>query len=76
MSIIVTILDEQTGDEDVTRVPDGDYLLIATDPCTYGVQAYANGTHVITVKGRRTSSNPETGHAPDGASKASTGDAG
>lgn len=54
MSLRVTAVDEQTGDEQTVTVPDGDYLLITTDPChVASVQAHGNGTHVITVKGRR-----------------------
>lgn len=52
MTLKVTIVDEQTGDTETTQVPDGDYLMIVTEPAHYAVQAYANGTHVITVKGR------------------------
>jgi hypothetical protein len=54
MSIRVTVVDEQTGDTDTTSVQDGDYLLITTEPCYVAhTSAYANGTHVLTVKGRR-----------------------
>jgi hypothetical protein len=54
VSIRVTVVDEQTGDSETTTVPDGDYLLITTEPCyQHYVAAYANGTHVITVKGRK-----------------------
>ncbi len=53
MSVRVVVTDEQTGDTDEARVADGDYLMLATHPCTYTVVAHANGTHVITVKGRR-----------------------
>jgi len=52
MSLKVTIVDEQTGDTETRQIPDGDYLMIVTEPAHYAVQAYANGTHVITVKGR------------------------
>ncbi len=53
MTIRVTIHDTDTGDMETQELPMNDYLLIATGTCTYGVQAYKNGTHVITVKGRR-----------------------
>jgi hypothetical protein len=53
MSLRVTVVDEQTGDRDEATVPDGDYLILVTDPATVHVQAYANGTHVLTVKGRK-----------------------
>ncbi len=53
MSLKVTIVDEQTGDTETTQVPDGDYLLIVTDPAYVAhTQAFANGTHQLTIKGR------------------------
>jgi hypothetical protein len=53
MSLRVTIVDEQTGDTEETTVPDGDYLLICTQPCYIAhTSAHANGTHVLTIKGR------------------------
>lgn len=52
MSLLVTVRDEQTGDTDTTHVPDGDYLILVTDPARVHIQAHANGTHVLTVKGR------------------------
>jgi hypothetical protein len=54
MSLRVTVLDEQTGDTDEASIPDGDYLLICTEPCHLaGTQAYpTKGTHVLTIKGR------------------------
>jgi hypothetical protein len=39
-------------------VDDGDYVIVVTEPATYGVQAYENGTHVITVRGRLSSFRP------------------
>lgn len=53
MSIRVTVLDQETGDTETIDVPDGEYLILCTDPCRLDhVQEYANGTHVLTVKGR------------------------
>lgn len=47
------MVDEQTGDTSTEVVPDGDYLLIVTDPAyVANIQTYANGTHVLTIKGR------------------------
>lgn len=54
MTLRVTVTDVESGDNDECEVSQGDYLLITHDPCYQaGVQAHANGTHVITVKGRR-----------------------
>ena len=53
MSIRVTVVDEQTGDTETVRVADGDYLLTVVDPCYLDhTQAFGNGTHVLTIKGR------------------------
>lgn len=42
-----------TGETETTQVPDGDYLLIVTEPAYLSyTQAHANGTHVLTIKGR------------------------
>jgi hypothetical protein len=62
VSLTVTVLDEQTGETETQRIPDGDYLLIAVEPCHLGgVQAWgaAGQTHVLTVKGRRPQPLPE-----------------
>jgi hypothetical protein len=53
VSLTVTILDHATGDTETAEVPDGDYLIVVTEPATESVQVYPNGTHVITVKGRQ-----------------------
>ena len=56
MTVHVRVWDDEVeteGEGEHVEVPEGDYFLIANDPCTYGVQAYANGTHVITVKNRK-----------------------
>lgn len=53
MSVWVTVLDEQTSEIEESRVEDGDYVLITTEPCyLHHVASYANGTHVLTVKKR------------------------
>jgi hypothetical protein len=53
MSLRVTVVNEQTGDTETKHVPDGDYLLIVTEPAYASFQVYpTKGTHVITVKGR------------------------
>ena len=50
----MTVVDEQTGESDETTVADGDYLLICVEPCHLEhTQASANGTHVLTIKGRK-----------------------
>lgn len=53
VSVRVTVEDIETGDTDSAVVGDGDYLVVCTQPAHYTVQAHANGTHVITVKGRK-----------------------
>jgi hypothetical protein len=53
MSVRVTVFDEQTGDTEETVVPAGEYLLIVTNPAYLAhTAAHANGTHVLTIKGR------------------------
>lgn len=55
MSLTVTVRDNETGEEQTARVADGDFVLIAADPCYLdSVQAYKpKGTAVLTVKGWR-----------------------
>jgi hypothetical protein len=54
MSIRVTVVDEETGDTETSTVQDGDYAILTTDPCyVHHIAAYGNGTHVLTVKGRK-----------------------
>lgn len=51
MSIEVTVRDTETGEADTAVIKD-DYILVTAGSCyRAGVQASANGTHVITVKG-------------------------
>jgi hypothetical protein len=53
VSVRVTVVDEQTGETETITVPDGEYLLTVTDPCYLAnTQAFANGTHILTIKGR------------------------
>jgi len=49
----VKFTDLETVDSDETEVQEGDYLLITHDPCYLDqTNAYKNGTHVLTIKGR------------------------
>lgn len=50
----VTVEDVETGEQQTTELPAGEYLVIATDPChVASTQAYpTSGTHVLTIKGR------------------------
>jgi hypothetical protein len=51
--IRVSIEDLATGEIETVEVKD-DYLIIAAGSCHVAhVQAHGNGTHVLTVKGRR-----------------------
>lgn len=51
--IRVTVVDLLTGDTETVEVGD-DYLLIAAGSCYLdGTQVYGNGTHVLTIKGRK-----------------------
>lgn len=53
-SIKVTISDPETGEELGTQIVDDDYLLITAGSCHLAhTNAHANGTHVLTVKGRK-----------------------
>lgn len=52
--IMVTTRDLVTGDEQTIEIPADDYVLICAGRCyRHSVDAHANGTHVITVRGRR-----------------------
>lgn len=54
MSIEVTVRDTETGDIEVQVIVD-DYAIVSAGECyVSNIQTYANGTHVLTVKGRRT----------------------
>ncbi|MFI7644258.1 hypothetical protein [Nonomuraea sp. NPDC049400] len=48
----VTVHDPETGETAHTEVPVGSYLLVCVEPCRRtALNAYATGTHQITVKG-------------------------
>jgi hypothetical protein len=51
--LIVTVRDSDTGEEQTRELPEDDYIVITTGSCSYAVQAHANGTHVVTIKGRK-----------------------
>jgi len=54
MTLRVTVTDVEIGDTDTVEVPEGDYLLVCHEPChLHHTNAYANGTHVLTIKGRK-----------------------
>jgi hypothetical protein len=54
MTLRVTVTDIETGDTESRDVADGDYVIICAAPCYVdGQVAHANGTHQLTVKGRR-----------------------
>ena len=49
----VTVTDPLTGESETAELVD-DYVITCAGSCyVHHVQAYANGTHVITVKGRK-----------------------
>lgn len=51
--IRVTVEDLETGETETIDV-DNDYVILAAGTCNVEhVQAYSNGTHVLTVKGRK-----------------------
>jgi hypothetical protein len=53
MSLTVTATDNESGETHTVQVADGDYVLIPTSPCYLAATSvHANGTHVLTVKGR------------------------
>jgi hypothetical protein len=53
-AITVAVKDHETGDTESQDVPLHDYLLLVTGDCyVANIQAHANGTHVITIKGRK-----------------------
>lgn len=57
--IRVTVQDLATGDVETKDIPPGDYIILCTAPCDVShIQAYGNGTHVLTVKGRTNSYEP------------------
>ena len=53
-AIKVTVTNPETGDVLGEATVQDDYLLLVAGTCHLaGTQAHANGTHVLTVKGRR-----------------------
>ena len=51
--IKVIVVDPETGDFDETEITD-DYVITVAGSCyIHHVAAYANGTHVVTIKGRK-----------------------
>jgi hypothetical protein len=51
--IRVTVEDLIDGTTDTVEIPAGEYVVLATEPCHVDrVQTHANGTHVVTIKGR------------------------
>ena len=54
MSLRVAVTDIETGESDEREVQEGDYVVICAQPCYLdSVVTHANGTHQLTVKGRR-----------------------
>lgn len=51
--IRIAVMDLETGESESQEVSD-DYVIVCAGSCFLEhTQAYANGTHVLTVKGRR-----------------------
>ena len=49
----ITVEDLEAGEKQSRDLPGGDYFLVTTEPAYVdGIQAYKNGTHVVTIKGR------------------------
>jgi hypothetical protein len=49
----VMVTDPATGQTETAELPAGEYLLLTTAPChVTHTNAHANGTHVVTIKGR------------------------
>lgn len=49
----ITVMDLETGETQTRELPLGDYFLLTTEPAyTAHINAFKNGTHVITIKGR------------------------
>ncbi len=52
-AIRVEVTDLATGESQVTLVPPHEYLILTTGKCDVThTQVHANGTHVLTIKGR------------------------
>jgi hypothetical protein len=53
VAIEVTVKDTETGESEKTVIWD-DYVLTVAGACyLHHVQSYKNGTHVLTIKGRK-----------------------
>ncbi len=51
--IRITVEYLETGETETRDVPFGDYFIVTTEPAHVAhINTFANGTHVITVKGR------------------------
>lgn len=49
----VTVEDLETGEKETLDVPAGDYVMLTTAPAYVAhTNVFANGTHVVTIKGR------------------------
>ncbi|GLJ78649.1 hypothetical protein [Microbacterium imperiale] len=60
-AIKVTVSDPESGEELESRVIDNDFMVLcAGDRYIDGVQAYANGTQIVTVKRRTNHTNGST----------------
>jgi hypothetical protein len=54
MSISVTVTDSETGQSETREVPEDDYFILCVGKCYVEyTQAYKNGTHQLTIKGRK-----------------------
>lgn len=53
MSLKVTVTDEQTGDTETHRIPEGGYAIACCEPCHVdGIQRWSkSGTVQLTIKG-------------------------
>jgi hypothetical protein len=52
LKVTVTVHDPVTQETTTAEVPPGKYLLLCVEPChRVGIDAYADGRHVITVAG-------------------------
>lgn len=54
MTLHIVVEDKETGEMSEAEIPEGDYLIICHNPCHVAhTAAYGNGTHVLTIKGRK-----------------------
>lgn len=53
LALRVTVEDLATGDIETIEVPMHEYLILVTGDARIDVQAHSNGTHQLTVRGRR-----------------------